>query len=308
MDLFEKYIIEQGKNYLFDRDFDIIINDFTKVNPENLESLHEEFLTIKEKSSLLLSDLQNIRGRFCFDTQRVIYSTGALEYELDDISKFTPSKINEHYVSHLKKLKKLLENSNYVEYLNSIPKHSRVYKFSEFTRKPKQGSSLGYWRSGKELWELNDEKFWSFLRELWNNSNGINFSNGFNFYKSVIERKTGREFFMTEYERNEFEKLPEEITIYRGYVDRYDPSELRKKIWLGKRGLEINGGFSFTLSQSIGLKYVERYKQYNRVDEYGYVCESKLFEITIPKKFVLGLLNHKQEQEIVIVLDNLPYY
>lgn len=322
MDLYEKYIIELGKKYLFDENYNIIIDDFTKINPDRLEFLYDEFLTIKEKSTSLLSDLQHIEGRFCYDSQRIIYSVKTLEYELDDISKLTPSKINENYVSHLKKLKSLLEGYNFEDYINTIPLDNRDYKFYEFTRIPPKGSLLDYRRKGKVLWELDDKEYWSFLRKLWNNSNGINFSNGFNFYESVKKRKTGNEFFMTYDERIEFEKLPEEITIYRGYVDRFNPKEISHSIQeeneFSKKWKEIyknsiirieeNGGFSYTLSKTIGLKYVEKYKQYNRIDEYGYICESKLFEITIPKKFVLGLLNHNQEQEIVIILDYLSYY
>jgi hypothetical protein len=322
MDLFEKYIIKLGKNYLFDENYDIVIYDITKINPNKLDLLYDEFLIVKEKSVLLLSDLQNIKGEFCFDTQRVIYSIKTLEFELKDISKLTPSKINENYVSHLKKLKNLLEEFNFEEYINIIPEEYKTYKFLNFTEIPGK-SILGYNRNFRELWELDDEEYWKFLRKLWNNSIGINFLNGFNYYKSVKNRKTGSEFFMTYDERIEFEKLPEEITIYRGYVDSYDPKEIsyssqneseftKKRNEIQKNSIRRiinNGGFSFTLSKTIGLKYVEKYKQYNRINEYGYVCESKLFEITIPKKFVLGLLNHNQEEEIVVILlDHLHYY
>ncbi len=284
------------------------INDFFNNNKKNIDwvnNINDELRNsiIKEKNGII-SILHN-----CF--------------ELNDILKYSPIEVNEKFSNHLINQKDLLENKKYEKYILSLPQSKRLYEFNKLTKKPKLGSIMFYETNGKELWELEDIKYWEFLRSLWNSSvKGISFINGFDFYELVKNRKSGVEFFMTEDEKIELEKLPEEITIYRGYVDRHNPKEisysLQNESEFTKKRNEIqknsirriinNGGFSFTLSKTIGLKYVEKYKKYNRIDEYGYVYESKLFEITIPKKYVLGLLNHNQEQEIIIILDYLPYY
>ena len=312
-------------NENFNGEISIRHNEFIEINDIENYSIDEinDFFNENKKNIDWVKNINNDLRKSIIKEKNGIISILHNSFELNDVLKYSPTEVNEKFSNHIIKQKDLLENKKYEKYILSLPQSKRLYEFNKLTKKPKLGSILYYETNGKELWELEDNKYWDFLRSLWNSSDkGIGFINGFDFYELVKNRKSGIEFFMTYDERIEFEKLPDEITIYRGYVDRHNPKEIsyshqnesefvKKRNEIQKNSIRRilnNGGFSFTLSKTIGLKYVEKYKQYNRIDEYGYVCESKLFEITIPKKYVLGLLNHNQEEEIVIVLDNLSYY
>lgn len=312
-------------NENFNGEISIRHNEFIEINDIENYSIDEinDFFNENKKNIDWVKNINNDLRNSIIKEKNGIISILHNSFELNDVLKYSPTEVNEKFSTHIIKQKDLLENKKYEKYILSLPQSKRLYEFNKLTKKPKLGSILYYETNGKELWELKDNKYWEFLRSLWNSSDvGIRFNNGFDFYELVKNRKSGIEFFMTYDERIEFEKLPDEITIYRGYVDRHNPKEIsyshqnesefvKKRNEIQKNSIRRilnNGGFSFTLSKTIGLKYVEKYKQYNRIDEYGYVCESKLFEITIPKKYVLGLLNHNQEEEIVIILDNLSYY
>jgi hypothetical protein len=310
MDSVFDYIIQQDKMYLFDKDYQIIIENYDIFNIEKLKELHEGFLKIKEIECLLLKDLKRIRGEFCEKSSNVIYSIKILEFELIDIAKYSPTSINEKYVSHLNNLKELLENSNYKEYINSIPSYSRVYKFVEFTRKPKKGTLSFHYKNGRELWELDDKNYWEFVRYLWKEYSDNVFSKRHIWYEIFGCERNNRNYFMTHEERLYLDSLPDEIEIYRGYLrdkptDKMEPENLK---WWEFQSLG-DMGYSYTLSKEVGIKYSEKYKKYNR-DIPGinyYRVENELFHGSVLKSDVLFYFNGKNEEEIILVEEGGKY-
>lgn len=310
MDGIDKYLIRLDKNYLFDEEYQIVIDDVDLVDLNNIEDLFQEFLKIKEKESSLLKELKKIRGHYCDKTSKVIYSILIYEFELNDISKFSSSSINEKYISHVKELKKLLENSNYKTYLDSIPKRYRVYKFIEFTRKPKKGSLLYHYRNGNELWVLDDKKYWEFVRFLWTEYSENVFIGRQYWFELFTSNRNNKEFFMNEGERLFLENLPDEFEVFRGYsrskpTEKMNPENLKfwNNQWFGDMG------YSYSLSKEIGLKYSEKYKIYNKEfsDSDYYKNENDLFEGVVKKSDVLFYYNGKNEEEIIIVKEHGHY-
>jgi hypothetical protein len=304
MDNKSEYIIKLDKDYLFDESFQIVIEDSKSIPTEKLELLYEEFLKIKETSKLLLTDLKRIRGRFCDKSQRIIYSIKTLEFELDDILKYTSSSINDGYVSHLKNLKYLLKCSDFKGYLDSIPGDSKVYNFLEFTRKPKRGTLLYNYRNGRELWELEDKKYWEFVRFLWKECSENVFSIRHLWLELFTCDRENKQYFMNSEERTFLENLPEEFEVYRGYSNS-KPTEKMKPENLKFWGFNWFGdmGFSYTLSREVGMKYSDKYKIYNREfsDTDYYKMENDLYQGLVKKSDVLFYFNGNNEEEIIIV-------
>jgi hypothetical protein len=298
------YLIRLDKTYLFDEEYNIIIDESDVINSENIEDLYQEFLKIKEIEIGLINDLKRIRGYYCFKTSKVIYSIQIYEFELNNISKYTSSVINEKYITHLKILKDLLEHSNFEKYLESIPKDLRVYKFIEFTRKPQKSTLLYHWRNGKELWELDDKKFWEYVRFLWTNYSDDVSSNRQYWLELFTNTRNYKEYFMNLEERQFLENLPDEFEVFRGY-SRSKPSEKMKLENLGFWDKQWFGdmGFSYTLSKDIGMKYSDKYKIYNREfdDTNYYKMENDLYHGLIKKSDVLFYFNGRKENEIIIV-------
>ena len=306
----ENIKFEVNENY--NGEISIRHNEFIEINDIENYSIVEinDFFNNNKKNIDWVKNINDDLRNFIIKDKNGIISILHNSFELNDVLKYSPYEVNEKFSTHLIKQKDWLENKKYEEYILSLPISKRSNVFNKLTKTPKNISH--YNTKEKEIWELDDRKYWGFLRSFWNSSDkGISFNNGFDFYELVNNRKTGSHFFMTDDERIEFEKLPEEITIYRGFVDSYKLNEKQENYlptdYLCLNWIEFNRGFSFTLSKSIGLEYVEKYKKYNRIEN-GYVYESKLFENKISKKFVLGLLNHNQEQEIVIILDYSHYF
>jgi hypothetical protein len=298
------YIIELDKIYLFEQSYQIIIDDISDIQGVNLDLLYDEYLKIKDLSNNLLSDLNKIKGRFCKKNKTVIYFIKTFVFEIDDISKLSYGLINEKYVSHLKKLNELLQSSNYKEYIESIPEELRVYTFLKFTKKPPKGSLYYHWRNGKELWELEDKKYWEFVRFLWTNYSESVWSNRQYWLEIFTNSRNEKEYFMNLEERQFLENLPDEFEVFRGYprskpTEKMKPENLRfwEIQWFGDMG------FSYTLSKDIGLKYLDKYKIYNHKfeDTDYYKIESDLYHGLIKKSDVLFFFNGKEEKEVIIV-------
>ncbi len=304
MDKTNLYIIELDKIYLFEQSYQIIIDDISDIQGVNLDLLYDEYLKIKDLSNNLLSDLNKIKGRFCKKNKTVIYFIKTFVFEIDDISKLSYGLINEKYVSHLKKLNELLQSSNYKEYIESIPEELRVYTFLKFTKKPPKGSLYYHWRNGKELWELEDKKYWEFVRFLWTNYSESVWSNRQYWLEIFTNSRNEKEYFMNLEERQFLENLPDEFEVFRGYprskpTEKMKPENLRfwEIQWFGDMG------FSYTLSKDIGLKYLDKYKIYNHKfeDTDYYKIESDLYHGLIKKSDVLFFFNGKEEKEVIIV-------
>lgn len=316
MDVLNKYVNKKiGENYhfLFEEIYGIIIDDINIIKIDLLEALYLEFLKIEEKKSLLLEDLRNVRGKYCFESSKVIYSIKCYEFELNDISKYSSNTINEKYLNHLKCLKGLLENSNYKEYIESIPNNLRSYKFEKFTGLPKKGSLLYYYRNGKALWDIEDRKYWEYLRKLWNENLGADFT--LDWYKLFVCNRIKAEYFMTEEERTYFEALPEKIIIYKGCLYP-KPTKKHPK---GSKVINLNApnlnnlGFLYTLSKEIGMSQVEDLKKLNEDEDIMFqkgkywFRESELFEKEVFKKDIFAYINHNKKFEILIFNESMAW-
>jgi hypothetical protein len=227
------------------------------------------------------------------DDKNNISSIKHPEFELYDVSKYSSDEINELYL----KQKELLENyitlGRFKDYIMSIPVRSRVWKFHYFT-------NIKSNQNRKDYWNINDIEYWKFLRILWlDNSKNISQLSHI-WYELLRSKRLEREFFMNQDERTFFQNLPNQFVVYRGYMGRKYISDLDNPFskCFGPDEIIDGMGYSYTLSKEIGLKYYKKYEKYNSIKSDYQNC---LFEGIISKEEVLGYINEKNEEEIIII-------
>jgi len=291
--------------------YDFFIHELSSYT---IDEINELFL--KQKYYInLLNKIDKDLQKNVFTDKNGIISIKNKKFELYDISNYSIEDINDKYLVQKILLNNLLTKGNFKQYIFFLPAYSKAYEFKLLTEKPKKGTIEYKEKNGNAKWDLCDKEYWEFSRFLWNKYSylGCNSRNGYTWFDIFKGRDTGKEFLMTKEERNLFEKLPDTFTIYRGFIQRSkekyfnvseNKSNNKKNVLSDLRLIMNNGGFSFSLLESIGLNYVDKYKKYNIIDEYNYKCESKLFEIIVNKKNVFAYFNHNAEQEILVIYQN----
>lgn len=121
--------------------------------------------------------------------------------------------------------------------------------------------------------KLSDREYWETLSWLWSDSENIWQNLGL-WKKFLRSSRKEREFFMDEEEREFLAKLPEQVTVYRGY----------------EHGKNLNG-LSYTLDKARAEWFAKRYTKTN-----GRVRERVVF-----KKDIFAYLNGRNEQEVIIL-------
>lgn len=118
---------------------------------------------------------------------------------------------------------------------------------------------------------LNDKEYWSLLGDVYTDSDNI--WQNFDVWVKLLSsnRRFTKEFTGKE-DRSFFNKLPEEMTIYRGY----------------QRG-KNKKGLSFTLSKDKAIWFSARYSKTGAV-----------FELVVNKKQTFAYTNCRNEQEIIL--------
>lgn len=86
--------------------------------------------------------------------------------------------------------------------------------------------------------------------------------------------RLGGRIVMDSEEQAEFDKLPEQLTIYRGITD-YNKKHIK--------------GISWTLDIDIASYFAHRFR-----------CKGKVYKATIQKKYVLAYYQNRGENEVVV--------
>lgn len=164
--------------------------------------------------------------------------------------------INAMYKQKLEATVRALDEGNYSQY---IMLHERPYRLQAFLDVSD---------------EMSNDDYWSILGDIWTDTE--NQWQNIDDWQMLLESdRPNRELIMTEDERSQLEKLPEVITIYRGY----------------QRGKNDNG-LSWTTDRSKADWFARRLA---REDDDPAVAERQ-----INKKDVVAFFSRRGENEIVL--------
>ena len=218
------------------------------------------------------------------------------QFEIHNISKYSPNEINRLFKDKKNLLLEYLNKNQIENYLLAVPKKYKLWTFEYFFGKKPRKNNL------PNRFYLNDDEYWKIVRQLWNlHSRELPMNKGF-WWKILSSDRTMKQEFMNEKERIFFEKLPEKFTVFQGYVS--SKSYPVDRIRFSAR-TEI--GYSYSLLENIGLKYVNKYKKYNRIED-GRIYESTLISKVVNKKDVFAFINDKNEKEIIILFFPFEYF
>jgi hypothetical protein len=162
--------------------------------------------------------------------------------------------INKQYTYKKESLEKSLKNKNYSSYVFI---HERPYRFNAF----KKIQNL-----------LTDEEYWDLLNNIWTDSENI-WQNIKEWKILLSNRPKTKHLFMSADDKKAFNKLPDTITVYRGYVPRKNKS-----------------GLSYTIDKQRAEWFAKRFHK-----------NGKVIEKVVKKSEVFGYTNARGEQEIIIL-------
>lgn len=162
---------------------------------------------------------------------------------------FDDDILNGLYAHNKKQAAEALENGQYGLYVFT---HERPYRVDAFS----------------EIAELLDKKeHWSLFSEVWTDSENI-YENRYQWHDLLTGWHDDPQLMMDEEDRQYYDKLPDEFTIYRGGVD--------------------DTGLSWTLDREIAAWFAKRFKE-----------DHSVFEKRIQKKDALAYLSGRSEHEII---------
>jgi hypothetical protein len=118
---------------------------------------------------------------------------------------------------------------------------------------------------------MDDKQFWEELGSIWTDSENI-WQNKSEWEDYLWSDRPDREYMMDENDREEFEKLPQTFTIYRGYTK-------------GKN----EDGFSYSLDKSKAEWFAARFGG----------SKKDVKTVVANKKDCLGYFNNRNEKEII---------
>jgi hypothetical protein len=159
-------------------------------------------------------------------------------------------RMNKYLEYKLQAVEEALKKKEYATY---IFLHERPYRLEAFTE--------------IEMY-LSDEEYWKLLGDVWIDSENI-WQNKIIWGALLTSDRPKREFFMGA----EFEKLPETLTIYRGYQPR------KNKI-----------GYSYTISKEKATWFANRFHKDGEVDTKK-----------VKKSRVFAYLTRRNESEVLII-------
>lgn len=162
--------------------------------------------------------------------------------------------LNSQYVKKKEYVRNLFERGKYESY---IYVHEKPYQLNAFL----ECESF-----------LNDNaRYWEILRFIWTQSE--NTWQNKQIWKLMFKsRWDSRQLFMTDSDKNTFEKLPDELKVYRGYVPKRNKN-----------------GISHTLDKEKAEWFAKRFN-----------ANGEILERTVLKSKVL-YTNQRNEQEIIIL-------
>jgi hypothetical protein len=161
-------------------------------------------------------------------------------------------RMNQYYEWKTSAVQEALERKEYDTY---VFLHERPYRLEAFTEIERY---------------LKDEHYWKLLGEVWVDSENI-WQNKVAWGYLLMSDRSGKENFMNEDERAEFEKLPDEFTIYRGYQPRKNKT-----------------GFSYTTDEKKAIWFANRFYK-----------DGEVLSRKVKKCKVFAYLTRRNESEII---------
>lgn len=125
---------------------------------------------------------------------------------------------------------------------------------------------------GRIVEHLSDEQYWQLLSEIYTDSENI-WQNRQDWNRFLSSKRKHSELFMSESERAFLKSLPEQVTVYRGYVH-------------GKNKRSI----SHTLSKETAAWFAQRYGS----------KKGSVLTLTVHRSRIFAYKNVRNEQEVLI--------
>jgi hypothetical protein len=163
--------------------------------------------------------------------------------------------LNEQYKHKKEHAENLLKKKQYESY---IYLHERPYRLQTFKKVEKH---------------LDDMKYWGVLAEIWRDSENI-WQNKSEWKSLLNSKRKYRDEFMSEEDRHYFDKMPEVVTVYRGYTE-------------GKN----EKGFSYTTDKSKAEWFSKR----------NFAKEGKVLTRKVNKSDIFAYTNERGENEVIIL-------
>jgi hypothetical protein len=174
-----------------------------------------------------------------------------------------PTSFYTRYSGSYTKLMLMLENGRltYDSELMSVQPAEQIKLFVKYSKK------------------FSDKEYWTNLREAYISQFYQHIDQAL-YYKLFSAKRSGKEYLMNDSERAYLEKLPSQITIYRGGSSREEVS--------GKFGI------SWTLSRKVAEKFVFLKSKQTGEDMIVFTKE-------IDKKLVIAYIEERKEQEVLYI-------
>jgi len=158
-----------------------------------------------------------------------------------------------------------VKNIDLLSQLSMVSSEDRMEKFFEI-----------------EPFLLTDEMYWSYLGGAYTTSSN-NQKHSRKIKKAFASNKKNRELVMSKEDRIAFNKLPQNLTIYRGMSVKEKESG--------------DFGISWTLNQEVAKKFADRYiHNYDSIEE-----EHTLLKLVVNKKDVIAYFPSFDEEEIIYI-------
>jgi hypothetical protein len=168
--------------------------------------------------------------------------------------------INQQYKHKKNSIEKSFESGEWDSY---IFMHERPYRMDAFN-------------DIKD--DLNNEEYWSTLKTIFVDSENI--SQNHSDWDELLDcERDGKEHFMDKSDKESFNKLPDDLIIYRGFKDENGEN-----------------GFSWTLSVEKAIWFADRF---------GNSDNSYVASATVNKNNIIGYTDSRNEDEIIVTPENI---
>ena len=164
------------------------------------------------------------------------------------------SLYNKQYEHKKNRISDYLKKKNYEGYIFLYERPYRLMAFLNIADKLK----------GKQYWEI--------LADIWTDSENI-WQNKKTYKMLFGENLESKKYFMSKEDRKYFDSLPEQVVVYRGYLQ-------------GKN----KTGFSYTLNKERAEWFANRFSG-----------DGKVYERTVRKDKIVAYTNRRDEQEVIIL-------
>ena len=120
--------------------------------------------------------------------------------------------------------------------------------------------------------KLKSHQYWQLLGEVWVNSENI-WQNKQRWFKLLSSKAFDKDYFMNKADRRFFDKIPDELVVYRGYIP-----------------FQNEDGFSYTLVKEKAEWFANRFGK-----------DGKVLTRKINKSEIFAFMNSRGEHEVIIL-------